>query len=142
MRILKHEDVLVRLVKKYNKGEWDEDLMQEAWLTAIKCEQANPDIDDNELLGKVITWVKNRLIDVQTKKQVPTESLPEEWDLKDNKSYETVIFETRECLRGVEREIFDMAYDGKTAVEIAEKVGLSKSKIYEVFDKIKRILRG
>ena len=46
MKILKYEEILSNLVKKYNKGVWDEDLMQEAWLTAISCEQANPDLDD------------------------------------------------------------------------------------------------
>lgn len=142
MKILKHEDVLKRLVKKYNKGKWDEDLMQEAWLTAIKCEQANPDISENKLLGQMIIWVRNRLINIQTKKHLDTEPIPEGWDIPIDKDFNLLIFETKDSLNEQENRIFDMLLDGCTAKEICEKENLSKSTIYRIFDKIKGIMKS
>ena len=142
MRVLKFNDVLENLVKKYNKGEWDEDLMQEAWLTAIECEKANKDSTDEELKRKVIVWVKNRLINIQTKKRLKTISLDADWEEPKSEDLYKVLFELKESLTERDNKILDLLLEGDDAKTIAKKMNISLRTIYLTFNKIKKILKS
>lgn len=139
MRILKLEDVLTNLVKKYNKGEWDEDLMQEAWVEAIKCEQANPNVGDENLKALVITWVKNRLINIKLKPYFDT---CEFLDDKEYIDYQILLLELRDSLDERENKVLSMLLDGKTVIDIEKELKLSKATVYRIFDKIKRKIKS
>lgn len=139
MKVLKYETILSNLVKKYNKGVWDEDLMQEAWLTAISCEQANPDLEEEKLQAKVIVWVKNRLINIQTKAKFDFSEFTE--NIEDESDYFKLLVEVKASLTDKENEILDLLLDGKTAKDIQKELNISKSTVYRFFEKIKGIIR-
>lgn len=140
--ITNYEDVLKSLVKKYNKGVWDEDLMQEAWLTAILCQKlSDPNLTEEELKARIIVWVRNKLIDIQTRSKFEYCEYSEE--LEDTRNYEGLIFEVENSLSS-ERDlkVFNLLLDGKTPKEIQKELNISKSTVYRILEKIKGIIKG
>lgn len=120
--------------------------MQEAWLTAVECVKAcerNNITDDNIVKAKVITWVKNHLINLKLKPILNTVPADEHiMNMADGRDYEYELVELRESLTGKEREIFDLLLQGFERKAIQEKLNLSKSEYYRKIAKIKGTLQG
>lgn len=140
MDVEKYEDILKSLVKKYNKGEWDEDLMQEAWVAAIECYNQCKNEDENIQKAKIITWVKNRLINIKLKASFAYFSFDDDiLNIEDTRDYGIALVELRDSLNEEENKVLDKLLEGYSPKEIKE---FSKSKVYRIMDKIKGILKG
>lgn len=140
MDVEKYEDILKSLVKKYNKGEWDEDLMQEAWVAAIECYNQCKNEDENIQKAKIITWVKNRLINIKLKASFAYFSFDDDiLNIEDTRDYGIALIELRDSLNEEENKVLDKLLEGYSPKEIKE---FSKSKVYRIMDKIKGILKG
>lgn len=139
--ILSFDPVVKTLVRKYNYGRHDEDLYQEGMLQATKAVdsalKAGKETRE-EIIGKVIVWVRNRLIDLKRKAQIKT---------VDVDSYETgnddidlFIVDLRESLSEKSVKVFDMLLAGYSTAEIAEQLGVSARTIYRYEREIKEVL--
>ena len=143
--VLQYEDVLKSLVRKYNNGKWDEDLMQEAWLVAVDCVNScfNKNITDEKIIkAKIIVWVKNHIINLKLKAVLNTVKIEDFMEnIQENRSYDYELIELRESLREPERKILDLLCEGYSRKEIQEKLKISKSEYYRKISKIKETLK-
>lgn len=139
--LTKYKETLENLVRKYNKGLWDEDLMQEAYLVAWKCLKTTSETDEEIIKGQIITWVKNRLIDLKVKKRkLHTVTLPEGFDLVDNNDYSLTMVELKASLNDRECEVLNYLLDGYSVKDIASEMNLTQMTIYRTIKRIKLIL--
>lgn len=139
--LTKYKETLENLVRKYNKGLWDEDLMQEAYLVAWKCLKTTSETDEEIIKGQIITWVKNRLIDLKVKKRkLHTVTLPEGFELVDNNDYSLTMVELKASLNDRECEVLNYLLDGYSVKDIASEMNLTQMTIYRTIKRIKLIL--
>ena len=141
LSIERYEPVLKNLVMKYNNGIWDEDLMQDAWVAAISCYNHNKDkeLSDDILQAKIITWVRNKLINIKIKKQVETTPLDMDIEWLD----ETLLLvELRQSLSERENTVLTYLLEGYNVQEICNMMNLSKTEIYRIQNSIKGKIRS
>ena len=139
--ILEYEDVLKSLVQKFNKGVWDEDMMQDAWVKAIECYNTCVEkniTDDNIVKAKIITWVKNYFINEKKKKQLEIEPLIDENDILSQVDTTLLLVELRNSLSEQENMILNNLLNGKTVKEISEITKLPTIQIYRKIKNIKK----
>ena len=136
-----YEPVLKNLVMKYNNGIWDEDLMQDAWVAAISCYNHNKDkeLSDDILQAKIITWVRNKLIDIKRKKQVETTPLDMDIEWLDDT---LLLVELRQSLSERENTVLTYLLEGYNVHEICDMMNLSKTEIYRIQNSIKGKIRS
>lgn len=138
--ILSFEDVVDNLVKKYNDGRLDEDLHSEGMIKVIKAVDKclSEGVTEREnMIGRVIVWVSNALLDVVRK---PKTLLLDDFDLDENSyslDYETLLIDVKSSLEPVDKTIFCKLMCGESKEEISEDLGLSMDTIYKHLKKIK-----
>ena len=141
--ILSFEDVVDNLVKKYNDGKLDEDLHSEGMIKVIKAVDKclSEGVTEREnMIGRVIVWVSNALLDVVRKPKI---LLLDDFDLDEdsyNLDYETLIIDVKSSLEPIDKTIFCKLMCGEDKQEICEDLGLSMCAIYKHLEKIKNII--
>lgn len=138
--ILSFEDVVDNLVRKYNDGRLDEDLHSEGMIKVIKAVDKclSEGVTEREnMIGRVIVWVSNALLDVVRK---PKTLLLDDFDFDENSynlDYETLLIDVKSSLEPVDKTIFCKLMCGESKEEISEDLGLSMDTIYKHLKKIK-----
>ena len=138
--ILEYEDVLISLVHKFNKGVWDEDMMQDAWVKAIECYNkcvTEGITDDDIIKAKIITWVKNYFIDKIRKKKIETEPFFDEMEILSQIDSTLLLVELRNSLSENERIVLRELLNGKTVDEISKILGKTRRQIFRYMKNIK-----
>lgn len=140
-QILEYKDVLESLVHKFNKGVWDEDMMQDAWVKAIECYNKCVEqgiTDDNIIKAKIITWVKNYFIDEKIrKKTVETTSFNDENEILSQVDTTLLLVELKNSLPEKEKIVLKELLNGKTVDEIAKMLGKTKRQVWRYMRNIK-----
>ena len=138
--ILEYEDVLISLVHKFNKGVWDEDMMQDAWVKAIECYNRcvkEGVTDDNIVKAKIITWVKNYFINQIKKKKLEIEPFFDDMEILSQIDSTLLLVELRNSLSENENIVLNELLKGKTVDEISKTLGKTRRQIFRYMKNIK-----
>lgn len=138
--VLEYEDVLISLVHKFNKGVWDEDMMQDAWVKAIECYNRCVEegiTDDDIVKAKIITWVKNYFINQIKKKKIETEPFFDEMEILSQIDTTLLLVELKNSLPKNEKIVLKELMNGKTVDEISKILGKTRRQIFRYMKNIK-----
>lgn len=136
-KILSIQPLVAHLVKKYNNGEWDEDLHSDAMITAIICIDKSLHLPEEDIDRRVLVWVSNRLQDMRKRKQLTTIELDSLERVYDTDNYDLLI-DVIDILSQFELDILTDRLEGLTRLEICKKRDISNGTYYNFMNKIKR----
>ena len=142
--LLEYEDVLKSLVQKYNRGVWDEDMMQDAWVKATECYNdclKKGITDDESVKSRIIAWVKNDFIDKARKKHVEIVPYSIESIILEYVDTTLLLVELRNSLSDKENEILTFLLQGRSVDEICELTKKSRAQVYKIMVNIKRKIK-
>ena len=145
--IMSFKDVIETIVKKYNNFELDEDLMmvgyEETTKAVDRCIKENI-TNYNDIKNRVISWVKNGIIDEKRKLKhqigVADESEEEYSNDSLDLDYGTTLLELRMSLNDKENKLLTLKLEGKTKEEIMKEMGIGKSTYHNICNTIKKII--
>lgn len=141
--ILSFDEVVNNLVRKYNNGKLDEDLKSESMIKVIKAvdKSLNEGLTDIDIIKRrVIVWVKNHLIDLQSKvkEQQLTEDISE--ILVDSMDYEELVMDIETELVGTTKSVFLLLLKNLSPEEISERLNISYYMMAKHLTKIKKAI--
>ena len=141
------KDIIETIVKKYNNFELDEDLMmvgyEETTKAVDRCIKEKI-TNYNDIKNRVISWVKNGIIDEKRKLKhqigVADESEEEYSNDSLDLDYGTTLLELRMSLNDKENKLLTLKLEGKTKEEIMKEMGIGKSTYHNICNTIKKII--
>ena len=141
------KDIIETIVKKYNNFELDEDLMmvgyEETTKAVDRCIKENI-TNYNDIKNRVISWVKNGIIDEKRKLKhqigVADESEEEYSNDSLDLDYGTTLLELRMSLNDKENKLLTLKLEGKTKEEIMKEMHIGKSTYHNICNTIKKII--
>lgn len=141
--ILSFDEVVNNLVRKYNNGKLDEDLKSESMIKVIKAvdKSLNEGLTDIDIIKRrVIVWVKNHLIDLQSK--VKEQQLIEDISeiLVDSMDYEELVMDIETELVGTTKSVFLLLLKNLSPEEISERLNISYYMMAKHLTKIKKAI--
>ena len=145
--IMSFKDIIETIVKKYNNFELDEDLMmvgyEETTKAVDRCIKENI-TNYNDIKNRVISWVKNGIIDEKRKLKhqigVADESEEEYSNDSLDLDYGTTLLELRMSLNDKENKLLTLKLEGKTKEEIMKEMDIGKSTYHNICNTIKKII--